>query len=91
MTVAELRALLDTLPERFDGTEVMVYGSPGLYHVDYVDLDRRRMKRDDISDTRLERKLRIMPSRVLWFDRAPKWRLLGWWPAEAADVGQEVD
>lgn len=94
MTIDELRELLMCLPERFDATEVTTYSSRGLVHVDLVELDRRRTKRenefwDDIPASRLERKLRISgrQRQVLWHQAAPEWRLDGWWPAEAAEIG----
>lgn len=94
MRVAELRELLETLPERFDDTEVMVYDSRGLVHISTVELDRRKANRDphnelwnDVPDDRLERKLRIRGSRCLWMEQAPLWQLKGWWPKEAAEIG----
>lgn len=98
MTIAELRELLETLPERFDETEVMVYNGRGLAHISSIELDRQKATRDpqnelwnDVPDDRLERKLRIRGSyRFLWHDPAPHWQLRGWWPDEAAEIGIEA-
>lgn len=102
LTVAELRALLETLPERFDDTEVLMYTTRGLCHIESVELDRRKGHGEfleerfgPIDPDRLRRKVRLRAMSYwqrphLWYEGAPEWRLKGWWPKEAAEIGLEV-
>ena len=89
MTIRELLALLETIPDRLLDLEVTVdtIGS-GLCHVTRLELDRRRSRFGDVSADRLERKLRL-GGRTVWYKEPPEWRLEGWWPAEAAEIGHE--
>lgn len=99
MTVAELRAVLETLPARFDETEVLMYTSAGLCHIESVELDRRKDDADywdarfgPKPAERYARKVRLRASRGfrrarLWHESPPEWELCGWWPKEAAEIG----
>lgn len=96
MTIAELRALLETLPKRFDDTEVMISNGRGLVHVALVVLDRQRTRADafeafigTMDDRQRARKLKILGQWTYWHEEPPEWRLRGWWPAEAAEIGLE--
>jgi hypothetical protein len=92
MTVAELRELLEVLPDKWDDAEVCVSAGPnGLNHIDELGLDARSASVaafPHLRPERLQRKLKLRGA-VNWQQVPPDWRLTGPWPNAAGDIGIE--